>query len=137
VRLKSLLLPVDFYILAIAQYTMLLFRKSNQNNLKGVRMAGKVYKCLNPVGIQEPVELSPLAPRLDKIDGKRILFSIGAGGEQDILIPLRKRLPEAYPNVNWTIRTAGAHLTKAGSISLTEEEIKTKAYDVLIRGVIW
>jgi len=30
-------------------------------------MASKVYNCLNPVGIQEPVELFPLAPRLDKI----------------------------------------------------------------------
>jgi len=100
-------------------------------------MADKVYKCLNPVGIQDPVEQFPLAPRLDKIDGKRIFFSIGAGGEQDILIPLRKRLPEAYPNVNWTIRTAAAHLTKAGSIALTEEEIESKAADALIRGVIW
>jgi len=62
---------------------------------------------------------------------------MGAGGEQDILIPLRKRLPEAYPNVNWTIRMAGAHLTKAGSIAMTEEEIRTKAFDAVIRGVIW
>jgi len=100
-------------------------------------MGNKVYKCLNPVGIQDPVDLSPLAPRLDKLDGKRIFLSIGAGGEQDITIPLPKMLQEAYPNVNWNVRRAGAHLTKAGSISLTEEEIETKAADALIRGVIW
>jgi len=100
-------------------------------------MAEKVYKFLNPVGIQDPVDLSPLAPRLDKLDGKKVFLSIGAGGEQDITIPLPKMLQEAYPQVNWNIRRAAAHLTKAGSISLTEEEIKTKAADALIRGVIW
>ena len=42
----------------------------------------KVYKCLNPVGTQEPVDLLPLAPRLDKnkLDGKTIYVSVGAGG---------------------------------------------------------
>ena len=29
----------------------------------------KVYKYLNPVGIQEPVEQHPLAPRLDRLEG--------------------------------------------------------------------
>lgn len=100
-------------------------------------MADKVYKCLNPVGIQAPVDFSPLAPRLDKLDGKKIFLSIGAGGEQDITIPLPKMLQEAYPQVQWKAQRAGPHLTKAGSISLTEEEIQTKAADALIRGVIW
>lgn len=97
----------------------------------------RVYKCLNPVGIQDPVELFPLAPRLDKLDGKKIFISIGAGGEQDITIPLPRKLQEAYPNVNWNVRRAGAHLTKEGSISLTEEEVKNGTADALIRGVIW
>ena len=100
-------------------------------------MAGKIFKCLNPVGIQDPVDLSPLAPRLDKLEGKKIFLSIGAGGEQDITIPLPKMLQEAYPGVNWNIRKAAPHATKAGSISLTEEEIQTRAADALIRGVIW
>jgi len=60
----------------------------------------KVYKCLNPVGTQEPVDLYPLAPRLDKLDGKTIYISVGAGGEQGIMIPLPKRLQAEYPNVN-------------------------------------
>jgi hypothetical protein len=95
------------------------------------------YKCLNPVGIQDPVDLSPLAPRLDKLDGKKIFLSIGAGGEQDITIPLPKMLQESYPQVKWEIRRAAAHLTKAGSVALTEEEIENKSADALIRGVIW
>jgi hypothetical protein len=98
-------------------------------------MEDKVYKCLNPVGFQELVEQLPLSPRLDKLDGKRITLSIGAGGEQGILIPLRKMLPERYPQVNWNISFAAPHATKAGSIALTEEERKTT--DALIRGVVW
>jgi hypothetical protein len=100
-------------------------------------MAEKTYKCLNPVGIHTPVDLSPLAPRLDKLDGKTIFVSIGAGGEQDITIPLPKKLQEKYPQVNWIIQGAGPHLTKAGSISLTDEQVQSGEIDALIRGVIW
>ena len=95
----------------------------------------KVYKFLNPVGIHDPVKLYPLAPRLDKLDGKRIFLSIGAGGEQGILIPLVKKLPERYPQVKWNISYAAAHATKEGSIALTEEQMERA--DALIRGVVW
>ena len=95
----------------------------------------QVYKFLNPVGIQDPVEQHPLAPRLDTLEGKNITMSVGAGGEQGILIPLVKMLPERYPQVNWNISYAAAHMTKAGSVALTEEEIKTT--DALVRGVVW
>jgi hypothetical protein len=100
-------------------------------------MAEKTYKCLNPVGIHTPVDLSPLAPRLDKLDGKTVFVSIGAGGEQDITIPLPKKLQEKYPQVNWMVQGAGPHLTKAGSISLTDEQVESGEIDALIRGVIW
>ena len=95
----------------------------------------EVYKYLNPVGIQTPVEQHPLAPRLDTLEGKNITLSVGAGGEQGILIPLVKMLPERYPQVNWKISYAAPHATKAGSVALTEEERKTT--DALIRGVVW
>ena len=93
-------------------------------------MAEKKYKCLNPVGIQDPVTLKPLAPRLDKIDGKTIYVCINAGGDQDITIPLRKRLPADYPNVNWKMK-----LNYGFSASLTDEEKKDA--DAVIAGVIW
>lgn len=96
---------------------------------------GKTCKCLNPVGIHEPVELHSLAPRLDKLDGKTIYVSVGAGGEQGIMIPLPKMLQEAYPNVNWKVTQAAPHATIAGSIALSEEEMKDA--DALIRGVVW
>lgn len=88
------------------------------------------YECLNPVGIQYPVDLFPLAPRLGTIDGKTIYVCINAGGDQDITIPLLKRLPTDYPNVNWKIKR------KFGFNSeLTDEERKDA--DALIAGVIW
>lgn len=100
-------------------------------------MTDKVYKCLNPVGYEETVELYPLAPRLDKdkLAGKTIYVSIGAGGEQGLMIPLPKRLQELYPEINWKITRAAPHRTIAGSIALSEEEIKDA--DALIRGVVW
>lgn len=87
------------------------------------------YKCLNPVGIQVPVKTYPLAPRLDKIDGKTIHFSIC--GEPDITIALEKRLRSDYPNVNWTTKKTYGPTP----IELSEEEMKTT--DAVILGVCW
>ena len=88
------------------------------------------YKCLDPVGIQDPVNLDPLAPRLDTIDGKTIYVCINAGGDQDITIPLLKKLPADYPNVNWEIKRQFGF-----SAELTDEEKNTA--DAMIAGVIW
>ncbi len=93
------------------------------------------YKCLNPVGIQSPVDIHPLAPRLDKLDGKTIYISVGAGGEQGVMIPLPKELQARYPNVNWKVTYAPPHATIAGSTALSNEEMKDA--DALIRGVVW
>jgi hypothetical protein len=90
----------------------------------------ETYKCLSPMGIQEPIELIPLAPRLDTIDGKTIYVCINAGGDQDITIPLLKKLPADYPNVNWKIKRQFGF-----NADLTEEEKRDA--DALIGGVIW
>jgi hypothetical protein len=86
-------------------------------------------KCLNPVGIGMPVKTYPLAPRLDKIDGKEIWLSIT--GEPDITIPLEKRLKNEYPNVNWKVKRK----YDLEPIPLTDEEMKTA--DGLIEAVCW
>ena len=92
-------------------------------------MAGKTYKCLNPVGTQEPVDIYPLAPRLKSLDGKTIHLSIC--GEPDITIPLEKKLRTDYPNVNWTMKkTYGI-----APLELSDEERKTT--DAVILGVCW
>jgi hypothetical protein len=93
------------------------------------KVKDKVYKCLNPVGNQEPVDLYPLAPRLDKIDGKTIHLCIC--GEQDIWAPMEKKLKADYPNVNWTVKKR-YHIVP---MQLTEEE--RKQTDAVILGVCW
>lgn len=96
-----------------------------------MKMAGKdkVYKCLNPVGIELPVKTFPLAPRLDTIDGKEIYFSIT--GEPDITIALEKKLREDYPNIELKIKkTYGIT-----PVELTDEEKKTA--DGLIQAICW
>ena len=89
----------------------------------------RVYRCLNPVGIETPVDTFPLAPRLDTIDGKEICLSIC--GEPDITMALEKRLKQDYPNVNW--KTKRTYITDP--VPLTDEEMKTA--DAVIQGVGW
>jgi len=88
-----------------------------------------VYKCLSPVGIQDPVEEHPLAPRLDSLDGKEIYFSIC--GEPDITIAMEKKLKSEYPNVNWKVKKSYTPIP----VQLSDEEKKTA--DGLIQGVSW
>jgi hypothetical protein len=88
------------------------------------------YKCLNPLGIQDPVSLYPLAPPLDTIKGKTIYLCINAGGDQDITIPLLKKLPADYPDTEWKVKRQFGF-----SAELTEEE--RKGCDAVIAGVIW
>ena len=89
----------------------------------------RVYRCLNPQGLQLPVNTFPLAPRLDTLDGKEIYFSIT--GEPDITIPLEKKLKSDYPSVDWKIKkTYGIN-----PLPLSEEEMKTT--DALIQAICW
>ena len=89
----------------------------------------RVYKCLNPVGIQLPIKTYPLAPRLDTLDGKEIYLSIT--GEPDITIPLEKKLKDDYPSVNWQVKKTYTTIP----VRLTDEEMKTA--DGLIQAICW
>ena len=89
----------------------------------------KVYRCLNPVGNVVPVEIHPLAPRLDTLNGKEIWLSIT--GEPDITIALERRLKMDYPDVNW--RTKKTYTISP--VELSEEETKTA--QGLIQAVCW
>lgn len=113
----------------MADFACILIRRNEQT------MTDTVYKFLNPVGIHAPVKVHPLAPRLDSLEGKNVVMSIGASGEQGTLNPLVKEFPRRFPQINWTIHYAAAHATKEGSIAITEEQMKTA--DALIRGVVW
>jgi hypothetical protein len=101
----------------------------NKNDQEKVGMAGKIYKCLNPVGNQEPVDLSPLAPRLGTLAGKTIHLSLC--GEQDIWAFLEKRLKADYPDTIWTVKKGYTPTP----VELSDEEKKTT--DGVILGVCW
>ena len=73
----------------------------------------RIYKCLNPIGIQDPVDLYPLAPRLDRLNGKTIMFNMLVQVEREILIPLEKMLRNDYPSVDWKMREAGPPISDA------------------------
>jgi hypothetical protein len=85
----------------------------------------RTYKCLNPIGIQDPVDLYPLAPRLDRLDGKTIIFNRLVQVERELIIPLEKMLRNDYPEVNWYVRESGP--------PISDEELKSA--DALIQGV--
>jgi hypothetical protein len=85
----------------------------------------RIYKCLNPIGIQDPVDLYPLAPRLDRLDGKTIMFNMMVNVEQEFLTPLEKMLRSNYPEVNWIFRESGP--------PIPDEELSNT--DALIQGV--
>ena len=85
----------------------------------------RTYKCLNPIGIQDPVDLYPLAPRLDRFDGKTIMFNMMVNVEQDLLTSLEKMLRDDYPGVEWIFRESGP--------PIPDEEFR--AADALIQGV--
>ncbi len=89
----------------------------------------KKYKFLNPVGQQLPTKTYPLAPRLDKLDGKEIWLSIT--GEPDITIALERRLKMDYPNVNWRVKKTYGPV----QIPLSDEEMKTA--QAVVQGVCW
>jgi hypothetical protein len=87
------------------------------------------HKFLNPVGQQLPTKTFPLAPRLDKLEGKEIWISIT--GEPDVTIPLERRLKMDYPDVNWRVKKTYGPV----QIPLSDEEMKTA--DAVIQGVCW
>jgi hypothetical protein len=68
----------------------------------------RVYKCLNPVGNQEPVDLYPLAPRLKSLDGKTVHLSICGEAAEGGLPEREVDGEEAVPH-----RADGAHGRRA------------------------
>lgn len=88
-------------------------------------MADNVYKFLNPLGIQDPVNLYPLASRLDRLNGKNITFNMLIQVESELLIPLQKILRNNYPEVNWNMRESGP--------PISDDELRNT--DALIQGV--
>ena len=89
----------------------------------------KVYKCLNPKGDFIPVELHPIAPRLDSLDGKNILY-YQSEANPVIMTPLLEHLKADHPTSTFTL----VYTEAFGSSTPTEEEL---AHDACIRGISW
>ena len=91
--------------------------------------ADKSYKCLNPQGNFTPIEIYPLAPRLDTFEGKTIFFSESEANPR-IMPALLRRLQDDYPNTTFPYTAVAGF----GNRSPTEEELQS---DAAIRGIAW
>ncbi len=66
------------------------------------KSAESVITVLNPLGTPPPLELKPMAPRLNTMDGKTIyLVDDGYPGSDNLLFEFEKGFKEAYPKTNF------------------------------------
>jgi hypothetical protein len=66
------------------------------------RKADPVITVLSPLGTPPPLELIPMAPRLNTIEGKTIyIVDDGYPGSDNLLLELEKGMKEAYPKTNF------------------------------------
>ena len=90
----------------------------------------KTYQCLNPQGEFIPVELHPLAPRLDTLAGKNIYYYQSEANP--VIMPvLLEQLKADYPTATWKFFETQGH----GSETPTAEELE--GVDAVIRGIGW
>lgn len=91
----------------------------------------KTVNAMSPRGIQLPVQIKPLAARLDTFDGKTIYI---CQGEADpIIMPaLYERLQKDYPKTKWV------NYLPSSSFGATTPDDQTKAEaKAVIRGISW
>jgi hypothetical protein len=90
----------------------------------------KKYNCLSPQGVQLPVQVSGLSPRLDTFDGKVIY--VNQGEADPITMPaLWDRVQKDYPKAIWRYIQ-----TSSFGPNAPEQEVLTDAKAV-IRGISW
>ena len=91
----------------------------------------KIYNCLNPLGIQPPVTISPLAARLDTLDGKTI-YIIQGEADPVIFPALYTALQKAYPKTDWVY-----YLPSSSFGPSTPDDTTKAAAKATLRGVAW
>ncbi len=90
----------------------------------------KSFACLSPIGIQPPVQISPLAPRLDKFDGKTIY--VNQGEADPVIMPaLWERVQKDFPKTTWKYIA-----TSSFGPASPEQEVRDTA-DAVLRGIAW
>jgi hypothetical protein len=61
---------------------------------------------LNPLGQPPAIARVPLAPRVDKLEGKTIyIVDIGFTDTHQLLTEMQKLMSERFPKTNWVVRT--------------------------------
>jgi hypothetical protein len=90
----------------------------------------QVYNCVSPRGIQLPVTIKTLAPRIDTLEGKVVY--VNQGEADPIIMPaLWERVQKDYPKTTWK------YIASSGfGPNTLEDEVKTSAKAV-IRGIAW
>jgi hypothetical protein len=64
--------------------------------------ADPIITVLNPLGTPPPLDLKPMAPRLNTIEGKTIyIVDDGYPGSDNLLLELEKGFKETYPNTKF------------------------------------
>jgi hypothetical protein len=105
--------------------------------------ASNNIRAINPTGLFVPVQTKPLAPRLDKIDGKTIYV---CQGEADpVIMPaLYKRLVKDYPGTKFIYYDRsdfGPNVPGTGGVATStnqpEDPDILKKVDAVIRGNGW
>jgi hypothetical protein len=88
------------------------------------------YACLDPKGIQPPVQVSSLAARLDTIKGKTIY--VNQGEADPIIMPaIWERVQKDFPDTTWKYI-----FTSSFGPASPEAEVKADGKAV-IRGISW
>ena len=68
-------------------------------------MAGDKIRVLSPRGVAPPIQLIPMAPRLDTLEGKTIyIVDINFEQMHQPLKELHRLLVERYPKTTWTLK---------------------------------
>lgn len=94
------------------------------------KQVDKVYRVLNPQGIPTQVVCSSLAPRLDSLAGKKILYYISEAGTGQQMPYLLEMLKAEYPTATFDV----IETSQFGHETPTEEHL---TYDACIRGNAW
>jgi hypothetical protein len=98
----------------------------------GATVQEPIKKVINPQGSYIPVETKACAPRIDSLNGKRILYYESEATNMH-MPTLLVRLKKDYPTAIFDV----VHTEAFGSNTPTEQQIKDYTGGAVIRGVGW
>jgi len=104
---------------------------SNTVNQPGVQAASveePILTVLNPMGTPPPVQLKPMAPRLDTIEGKTIyIVNDGYPGSNILCAEMQKGFSEQFPKTTFVYKDKRGGMGGVDQALWTEMEEKADA----------